>query len=320
MNTTSFKSQPMGLYMNSFIDYKKSQGYKYDDNIYKLSKFEYFLKERKYCNLILTKEVIDEYIEYTASMGHKFRNSCLSCVRVFSKYLQMRFENSFVLTELPFRIHKASRFYIYTNTEIVALMNAAGFLYKSSVLRRDCIKFLIGLIACTGMRINEALSLTLGDVDLVGQRLLVRNGKFNKSRYIPLDKTVIKQIEIWLASRAQYATSDTHSYFFIFDASARRLSYDQAIRAFVKCRKRCGMDCQDKPPRIHDLRHTYACSCLMQWQNTGVDINAKLPVLATLMGHVDIHSTQLYLHITPAQLHKAANRFHNFYTIYNEER
>ena len=66
-----------------------------------------------------------------------------------------------------------------------------------------------------------------------------------------------------------------------------------------------------KPPRLHDLRHTYACNCLQKWRREGADLKAKLPVLATAMGHTKIEHTQIYLHVTPAQLREASERLRN---------
>ena len=74
----------------------------------------------------------------------------------------------------------------------------------------------------------------------------------------------------------------------------------------------CGVGASaTQEPRLHDLRHTFACDCLRKWYDEGVDVNARLPILATAMGHVNVHDTQLYLHVTAQLLQVAASRFHN---------
>ena len=65
-------------------------------------------------------------------------------------------------------------------------------------------------------------------------------------------------------------------------------------------------------PRLHDFRHTFACNCIMKWQEEG-EVNSKLPILATVLGHVNIELSQVYLHISPAQLQQAAGHFYEFY-------
>ena len=51
-------------------------------------------------------------------------------------------------------------------------------------------------------------------------------------------------------------------------------------------------------PRLHDLRHTFAVLRLLAWYEGGADLNAKLPLLATYLGHVGMATTQVYLHMT----------------------
>jgi integrase len=49
---------------------------------------------------------------------------------------------------------------------------------------------------------------------------------------------------------------------------------------------------------VHDLRHTFAVHTLLRWYREDADLNAKLPVLATYLGHQSMEETQLYLHLT----------------------
>ena len=315
MKSITYQHHTLGPHMEGFITYKRQQGYDYTYETYLLCKLDRFLVKHSYQRSILSDGIIKEYVDSTASMGPVFRNSCLSCLRVFSKYLNMLFPESCILNELPVKICKTIRFYIYSQHDICELMKAAGHLRNTGVLRRACIRFLIGLLACTGLRINEALSLTLGDVDLIRRRIFVRKGKFDKQRYIPLCDNTVRQIEQWLEVRKRYVTDTPASYLFVTDPTGVPLNDSRARRAFRFCRRWCGIECRDKPPRLHDLRHTCACRCLLLWQLQGKDINAKLPILSTVLGHVNISSTQVYLHITPAQLQKASGQFYSTYNI-----
>jgi integrase len=65
-----------------------------------------------------------------------------------------------------------------------------------------------------------------------------------------------------------------------------------------------------KAPRLHDLRHTFAVHRLLRWYREGVDVQSKLPALSTFLGHIDSRSTQVYLTVTAAQLQEASSRFH----------
>ena len=315
MKQVIYHHQAIGPHMEGFINYKQQQGYSYTKERYLLSKFDLFLVKHNYSASVLSDSIINEYIDNTASMGPVFRNSCLSCMKLFSQYLNMLFPESYTLNDLPIKIHKPSCYYIYSQHEICSLMNAAGNLSQRGGLRRPCIRFMIGLLACTGLRINEALSLTLGDIDLHRRRLFVRKAKFDKQRYVPLSESTVQKIKEWLTIRGKYAADSAHSYLLVTDPTGQRMSYDCARRAFSTCRSQCEIGCRGKQPRLHDLRHTCACRCLQHWLLQGKDINAKLPVLSTALGHVDISSTQVYLHITPTQLQAASKRFYSLYNI-----
>ena len=71
-------------------------------------------------------------------------------------------------------------------------------------------------------------------------------------------------------------------------------------------------------PRLHDLRHNYACRRLALWRQAGVDVNAMLPILATAMGHVNFFATQHYLHLDAVALQQAAARFHTHVRSHSE--
>jgi integrase len=102
------------------------------------------------------------------------------------------------------------------------------------------------------------------------------------------------------------------------EAPAQRLSVYWARHNFRALCQQCGLNAHP-PPRLHDLRHNYACQCLAQWREAGEDVHAMLPVLAHAMGHVGIHSTQLYLHTGPLAFRQASATFHRFATLCSEQ-
>jgi integrase len=188
-------------------------------------------------------------------------------------------------------------------------MAAAQFLRPAGGIRAQSINMLIGLIYCTGLRINEALHLTLADIDPQRSVLHVIHGKFGKQRFVPMSPSTLAALTRYLSVRSDYASTSKASPLFI-GAFNKALSYDQAHKGFRRLCQQCGL-CDQPPPRLHDLRHNYACRRLALWREEGRDINTMLPVLATAMGHVNIYSTQIYLHIELGDLHAAAARLSN---------
>ena len=94
--------------------------------------------------------------------------------------------------------------------------------------------------------------------------------------------------------------------------TGRRVYHTNTDLAFRQVLTRCGLrggrGCPG--PRMHDLRHTYACTRLLKWYREGKDVQTLLPALATYLGHVKFSSTQVYLQATTELLEQANERFH----------
>jgi integrase len=299
--------------LQQFVDFKKLQGFSYADQELRLWRFDRFLQQRNYRLTILSLDIINAYLEELTGLKPKSRATRLSSVREFSKYLQVRFPQSIILSDSTLKIDQSLRFYLYSKDEVCELMKSTQLLRSKDKLRAPCMRFLIALLYCTGLRIDEALSLTRADVDLPNLRLFVKKGKFSKQRYVPLAESVASNIKQWCElCKTQCPSLYDNAHLFI-DQHGKKLSYFQVNGAFTSCRKNCAMMHGFDSPRLHDFRHTYACNCILKWQAAG-EVNAKLPILATVLGHVNIESSQIYLHISPTQLRQAAGKFYEFYT------
>jgi site-specific recombinase XerD len=112
--------------------------------------------------------------------------------------------------------------------------------------------------------------------------------------------------------RLQMSPRSPDSPFFINQRSCR-LHHCTVNQTFLHLLRQCSIHHSKTGPRIHDLRHTFAVHRLLAWYRDGQDVNARLPWLATYMGHVDIHSTQVYLRATPELIEQVHRRFHNHY-------
>jgi site-specific recombinase XerD len=171
---------------------------------------------------------------------------------------------------------------------------------------------LISLLYCTGLRVSEALNLRLADVDLEERLLIVRNTKFHKTRAVPLQPDVNAALIAYVNARRQHRHRTDSDAPFLVNEWRRQCSYGTVIAAFLSIARRA--DVRGAPgqrgPRLHDLRHTFAVHRLLAWYRDGGDVQARLPLLSTYMGHVCLVSTQVYLSITGELLHEAAQRFH----------
>ncbi len=197
--------------------------------------------------------------------------------------------------------------FIYSPTDITALMDHA----RSSItppLRAATYDTLIGLLAATGIRIGEAIKLDRSDVDWAQGLLLIRESKFGKSRLVPMQTSSMQALQDYALVREELQPRPKELSFFV-SGTSNRLSYAvvaQTFRQLISATK-IGTDAPS-PPRLHDLRHTFAVRTLLSWYRAGQDVQAKIPWLSTYLGHREPSSTYWYLSAAPELLALAAQR------------
>ncbi len=310
---------PLAAVMADFIAYKRMQGYTYCTQADALRLFDRFITVQDCPGGTLRGDVFRRYQASIADLDPGTRECYLVVVRVFSRYLQaLRPESAVMPVDLEPRHPRSIRFRPFAPEQIQNLMEAALDLNMRYPVGPHAIRFLIGLLCSTGLRISEALNLNLGDVDLRRGTLYVRRGKFSKDRLVALRASVAEAVSDWLQIRSRHAPT-TLSAPLLPGGMNGRLTYDQSRTMFKTLCSRCGLH-GDPPPRLHDLRHLFACRCIARWREAGKDVQALLPVLANAMGHVSILSTQFYVHLDAAELQPASIRFENHFNTKKEHK
>ncbi len=204
--------------------------------------------------------------------------------------------------------------HIYSDQEIADLLQATAELVPAGGLRPRCYATLFGLIACTGLRISEAVALACADVDLADGSLTVRAGKRGRMRLVPLHPSALVPLRDYAAERERrYGPPDDGQAFFRTDRSDR-VSYNAANSTFTALRRQLGWtaDGRTRAPRIHDLRHRMVVRRIQAWHESGVDVDRKIAVLATYLGHVEVRELYWYLSAVPELMSIIANRFEAF--------
>ncbi len=200
--------------------------------------------------------------------------------------------------------------HIYSDTELSDLLRHAARLGLPGGLRRHTYATLFGLLACTGMRVSEALALRRDDVDLSAATLVVRAGKFYRTRLVPLDATAVRPLREYSERRDSRVGARPASAFFV-DEGGVALTYRATLATFTRMRQRLGWrpGRGGRLPRIHDLRHTAVVKRLLRWYEQGEDIDRKMPALSTYLGHAKVTYTYWYISAVPSLLAAAAARF-----------
>lgn len=259
----------------------------------------------------LDRELLASWVATLAGRSPTTRRNYVRIARQFCLFLARHDPGTYVpdASSCP-RGGGDFRPYLYSAGEIRALLEAA--LRLSGTLRPHTYSTLLLLLYTTGLRIGEAVRLHLGDLDRETAVLQIRQGKFRKTRLVPLAPGVLVRLEAYLARRRQAGAPTTPEAPLLWHPPPHEGSYSivglqggtrHLLRAVCGTRPGCG------GPRLHDFRHTFARDRLLRWYHEGVDVQAKLPLLATYLGHRSFLSTQVYLTATPELLVEASRRF-----------
>src|SRR5690349_3533821 len=232
----------------------------------------------------------------------------LMVVRIFARHLQTLDPTGEVPPEDAFPHHtRRVAPYLYSPAEITALIGAAGRLMPP--LRAATWQTLIGLLAVTGMRKSEACGLDRDQVDLDTGVLVITDAKFGKARQLFLHPTTAAALRHYQQARDQYCPSPRQPSFFV-STRGTRLDAHNITRTFAGLLGDAGIDAPPgrRRPRLHDLRHAFTVTSLLDFYRDGGDVAARLPLLSTWLGHVDPKSTYWYLQAVPELLALAAGR------------
>ena len=234
----------------------------------------------------------------------------LSMVRTFARYVSAMDPKTEIPPEglLPHRFHRKNP-YVYTEEEIVRLIEAARQLPSPRGLRAATYATLFGLLAVTGMRMSEPIALDRDDVDLARGILTVRRTKFGKSRIVPIHVSTLEELRHYAGLRDRMRPQAQVRSFFISERGTRLT--DSSVRwTFVCLSRQIGLRGPDdsRGPRLNDLRHGFAIETLLRWYRAGVDVEQHLPELSTYLGHVHVHDTYWYISAVPELLQLATLR------------
>jgi integrase len=238
----------------------------------------------------------------------------LTAARHFLIYLKAFLPDTEIPPPSLLAEERQTRPYLYSDEEILRMQQSTRTLWEPGCLKQITFETLIGLLACTGLRIGEALRLTLGNVrlDLDPPCLEIRNTKFGKSRFVPVHPSTVQKLRLYLDERQRIVGGTQDALFLLRPAKPLRysasLTYFKQIMAAIGVPKNPGRH----GPAWHSLRHTFAVRRLLTWYRAGVDVRPMLPHLAVYMGHLSLTQTYHYLAAAPELLSAAASMFEGY--------
>lgn len=258
----------------------------------------------------------DLFLGWQSAFGNAGRSTWgarFVMVRLFSQWLHGLDAAHEVLPRglVPYRYCRTQP-YIFTNAQIVAIVETAAELPSIYGMRGLTCSTLFGLIAVTGMRINEALSLNADDIDLDHGIIHIRLGKLGKERLIAVHDSVSGKLRNYAAERDRLLGAPSVPFFVRCDG--KRLGDCGARYNFAHVCQRVGLRERQtegrhgRGPRIHDLRHTFAAQTMIDWYKSGKDPAREMVKLTTWLGHSDPEHTYWYIEAVPELLELASAR------------
>jgi integrase/recombinase XerD len=291
-----------------YLAMRRALGFKLTTQGRHLMSFVRFCEERS-ADRVTADLAIEWAIRTSRGSGNEvYQARRLDVVRIFARHLQALDP----ATEVPPDDVLARRYlrippYLYSPREIAALMSAADALRPA--LRAATWRALIGLLAVTGMRQGEACRLRRDDADLDGGTLLIADSKFGKSRLVFLHPTAITALRAYEQGRDQ-AFPEPDAATFLVNSRGGPLDGNNIPHTFAVLVAAAGIQAPPgrRAPRLHDLRHAFTVATMLDWYRDGGDVQARLPLLSTWLGHADPKSTYWYLQAVPELLALAASR------------
>lgn len=300
--------------VEAYIDYKHSLGMRFRSQAAVLRKFYRAMEDITIAEV--KPESVLAFIAGTGPVTARWMEN----YKVLGGFYRYAVSRGFatispLLTDTP-RLPTQLTPYIYTVGELQRLLTATDILQTPlSPLLALTMRTLLLLLYGTGMRIGEALALTLQDVDLENRVLTVRNSKFFKTRLVPIGPRLTTVLTDYLSRRCQLPLLVGEASAFLATHTGLHMNYKRVSKLY--CRIRRSSDIRREAaaryqPRLHDIRHSAAVHRMIAWYRAGKDVQRLLPQLATYLGHVDVAFTQRYLTMTAELLNEASIRFERY--------
>lgn len=288
-----------GIYaqlLRQYIEFKRNLGYRYESE-YQYRDFDRFTQSQNCKSIGLTKELCELWgtkrpNESDSTCYHRVNN-----IRNFSMYLNSLGFQSYVPRQ-PKNYKTTFVPYIFSHDEINRVFNVCDHLPITGYSNLTWIlPAVFRLIYGCGLRVNEALSLRLKDVNMKDCYIIIRDPKNGRDRMLPFTDSVAKALTDYLQYREKLNASDD---FFFIKKNGAPCSSDTIYRWFRKILYKAGVSHGGRGhgPRLHDLRHSFSVHSLAAMAEKGLDLYYSLPILSKYLGHGSLEATDKYVRLT----------------------
>ena len=290
---------PLAQLMEQFVQTKQACGYRYGEGIRILRCFDRYLNGEGLTRCEVPRDLTRQWLAKQSHESATTQQSRICLVRQFARYV-CRLGYCAYVPERSLSAKASSGFCprILTHTEVQQLLKAVDQLTPTAraPLRHLVMPEIFRLLYGCGLRVSEVLHLRVADVDLDRGVLTIREAKFGKDRLVPPALPLVQRLRRYADNLGTYPPDA----FFFPSSHGGPWGLGAVYWLYRELLLRCAITHagRGKGPRVHDLRHTMAVHSLLRWYREGADLDTKLPVLATYLGHQSLAGTQRYLHLT----------------------
>jgi site-specific recombinase XerD len=292
---------PFAILLGDFVDLKHSTGYKYIKEAAYLQRFGNYCVAAGITEPSLTKELADGWcVKLPHEQGRNDTQQRISCLRQFALYLVSLGKDAYIPINQPHIRQRKSNFsvYVFSHEEMDTIFKQSNNIYPN---RRSTMHLvmpvLIRLLYSSGLRVMEALTLQLKNLDLSEGVICIINAKFNKDRFLPLSSSMSAVLVEYCG--IMHPLNKPDDYLFV-GISRNPLTHHIIYTRFRELLVMAGIQHAGRGngPRIHDVRHTFCCHTLQEAVNSGRDLTNMLPLLSEYLGHESLTATSRYLRMT----------------------
>ncbi len=290
----------IAVLIEKYIAEKHAVGYKFEKGTAMLRNFDAFVYARGFKEINLKKQLVMDWTARKSNEAASTQCGRISLLRGLAEYMNRMGYPAYVYPRAMVTVDRYSYIpYIFSKEEMKRIFEICDHYPPSDCTpnRHLILPLLLRMLYGCGLRISEAVKLTLQDVNLNKGSLYIRNTKFNKERMLPMADSLTercreycKNVDIGKMGNLYLFPSPYGGHY--CESTIYVLFRDVLRRAGISHLGR------GKGPRIHDVRHVFAVNCLKKWVLEGKDLNNCLPYLSAYLGHEDMRGSQRYLRLT----------------------
>lgn len=289
---------PFAPMCEAFVAQKRALGFSYEQQAMLLKRFDDFCKAYEVHNYTITREIATAWCKKRPNEKDTTRHHRVGEMQRFAIFLCKQGHQSYLLSDVPKRGERHIP-YIFTKKEMADIFERLDHLEPtaSSPYRHFVYPMLFRLLYGCGLRISEALALRKQDVDTDSGVLHILHGKNNIERIVPMSTSLTLRCKQYIRDIHHSTPKDMPFFYTKEKRPYSKFTIEKAFRGFLWD---VGIPYRGKDfgPRLHDIRHTFACHNIQKWAESEITVSVMLPVLSKYLGHTSISATQWYLRIT----------------------